>query len=62
MKKPSKKYSQKQILAAVTAIRRRNNLLWMMLFKTAMKDPTMKPVIREICKNDKAVVKWMNRV
>lgn len=33
-----------------------------MLLKTAMKDPEMKPVIREICKNDKDVVKWMSRV
>jgi hypothetical protein len=57
-----KKYSEKEIIKAVTGVRRRNNLLWMMLLKTAMKDPAMKPVIREICKNDRTVVKWMSRI
>ena len=57
-----KKYSDKEIIKAVTAIRRRNNVLWMHIFKVAMKDPGMKKVIREICKNDRTVVKWMSRI
>lgn len=57
-----KKYSQKQILKEVTAIRRRNNILWMHLFKVAMVAPGMKKVVREICANDKKVVKWMSRI
>ena len=58
----SKKYNQKEIIRAVTAIRHRNNILWMHLFKTAMNAPGMKKVIREIVQNDKKVSKWMGRV
>lgn len=57
-----KKHSEKQIIKAVTAIRRRNNILWMVLFKIAMKDPAAKKVIREIASNDRKIVKWMSRI
>ena len=56
------KYSEKEIIKAVTAIRRRNNILWMHLFKVAMHAPGMKKVVREIVRNDKKIVKWMSRV
>lgn len=57
-----KKASDKQIIKAVTAIRRRNNILWMVLFRIAMKDPAAKKVIREIGANDRKIVKWMSRI
>lgn len=58
----AKKYSKQQILRAVTGIRRRNNILWMHLFRVAMDDPRMKTVVRQIIANDKKVVKWMGRI
>lgn len=57
-----KRYTQRQIIKAVTAIRRRNNVLWMVLFKIAMKDPAAKKVIREIGANDRKIVRWMSRI
>lgn len=58
----ARKYTHREIIKAVTAIRRRNNVLWMRLFKVAMTAPGMKKVIREIVANDKKVSKWMSRV
>ena len=57
-----KKYTEKQIIGSVTAIRRRNNILWMVLFKIAMKDKAAKKVIREIGANDRKIVRWMGRI
>jgi hypothetical protein len=59
---PRKKSTERQIIKAVTAIRRRNNILWMVLFRIAMKDPSAKKVIREIASNDRKIVKWMSRI
>ena len=57
-----RKHTQRQIIKSVTAIRRRNNILWMVLFKIAMKDKAAKKVIREIGANDRKIVRWMSRI
>lgn len=61
MKKSKPKHSKKQIIKAVTAVRERNNILWMHLVEKAMDRPDMQEVLEKICANDKKIRKWMRR-
>lgn len=66
MKNSKKRLSKKRdaIIADVTAIRTRNNYLWMQLLKLALTEnpKAAKKILKEISANDKAVTKCLSRV
>lgn len=64
MARPLKKRSTKEIIKIVTAIRKRNNILWMNLMELAIagKPRKAKSIIHKITANDMLVSKWTGRI
>lgn len=64
MARPLKKRSALEILKIVTAIRRRNNIVWMEFPKALLKaKPRIaKRIIRKIIENDRKISLWMSRI
>ena len=59
---PKAKKSTVQTIKKITAIRARNNLLWMKLLKLAVETSPLraKIILRAITKNDKEVSRWLS--